>query len=116
MSVPPVRSAACSSPLFGTLPRQDVREPQVAFVTRDLVDRAFAGTQGDLNGPRAREDGRIRNRGLIHDRVGSGACEPLDDDEILVAQSVQVADAEAALLVEVEVARLDDERVALEPA
>ena len=93
-----------------------LREPQVALVARDFEDRAIARVQRDLDGPRAREDRRVLDRGLIHDRVGCRAREALDDAQVLVAQAVQPADAEAALLVELEVARLDDERVALEPA
>ena len=98
------------------MPREDVEHAVVALVAGDLEQRALGSVHRDLDRPRLHEHRRILDRRLIRQRVRVGAREAFDDAQVLVAQAVEISDAEAALLVELQIASLDDECVALEAA
>ena len=102
--------------LFGAMAGKDVGHPVIAFVARHLVERGVRAIHRQLHRPRFREHGRILNRRLVGDGVGIGAREALDDAQVLVTEPVEIADAEAALVVELQVAGFDDERAAFPAA
>src|SRR5262245_16046838 len=107
---------SCGDALFRTVPRQDVRHSVVAFMARDLEQRVLRALHRNLDRPGTGEHGRVLDASLIQERVCVGSREPLDHAEVLVAQAAEVLHAEAALLVELEVGGLDDERIALPSA
>jgi hypothetical protein len=96
--------------------RENEAHPVVAFVAGDLEQRTLRLGHRLLDRPAPGKDTWILNRRSIGQGVGVGAGETLDDSQILIAQSAQESDTEAALVVELEVLRFDDERVAVPAA
>src|SRR3984885_7638244 len=102
--------------LVGPGTREHVRHGVISLVARVLVKPIGAFLHGQLDGPGLGINGGIVDRGSIDDGVGIRAAEAFHHVQIFVRHSIQVADSEAALVVEFEISAIDNQRVAFPTA
>jgi hypothetical protein len=98
------------APLLRAVSRQDVEHPVVAFMAGDFEQRSDGPSHRHFDSPGPDEHRGVLNRGLVRQRVRIGDREAFDDAKALIAQPVEVPDAETALMIELQVRRFDDER------
>src|SRR5579859_171782 len=107
-----LRGGRCGFLFIRASARQNVSHGVIAFVTSVLKDSVGALRHGDLDGPGLGVNGGIIDGGLVDDGVRIYPAEALDDVEILVGHSIQVADSETALVVKSEIGGVDNQSVA----